>query len=180
RKYSDLARELAFRPLRMKHSSVELSPKIMAHAAQGHGENGEPVPMRYYAEQAPSTLTTSVNDFARWMSAGMYSADGVDGALPRAVLQQMYRPAELSTPRAADADVYGMGHFIESLADGSLAVGHNGRNQAGFRANFLMRPERRDGIVFLSNSRTGLALDRVICLWKADAGGADPAVACKQ
>ncbi|MGO4780686.1 serine hydrolase, partial [Lysobacter sp. 2RAB21] len=85
----------------------------------------------------------------------------------------------LSTARAPNEAMYGLGHFIERLADGSVAVGHDGRNQAGFRAKFLLRPQQRDGIVFFSNSRTGVALDRVVCLWAADAGHADPAVACK-
>ncbi|MGO4781542.1 hypothetical protein AB4084_39260, partial [Lysobacter sp. 2RAB21] len=75
RKYSDLANELVFRPLRMRHSSVAMSPRVLAGAAQGHGENGEPIPMRYYIEQAPSTLTTSVEDFAKWMAADMVPSD---------------------------------------------------------------------------------------------------------
>jgi len=42
-----------------------------------------------------------------------------------------------------------------------------------------MRPQSGDGIVFLSNSRSGLALDRIVCLWGADAAKADPATTCK-
>jgi hypothetical protein len=83
-------------------------------------------------------------------------------------------------PRAPRQAVYGQGHYIERLADGSTTVGHDGRNQAGFRTRFLMRPQAGDGIVFLSNSRTGSALDRIVCLWGADAAQADPAVTCKK
>ncbi|WP_082576672.1 serine hydrolase domain-containing protein [Lysobacter sp. Root604] len=179
RKYADLARELVFRPLGMKHSSVTMTPKLLAGAAQGHGDDGDPVPMRYYVEQAPSTLSTTVNDFARWMIAGMADSPGAH-PLGQAQLSLMYAPAELSTPRAPDDAIYGLGHFIERLADGSTAVGHDGRNQAGFRAKFLMRPSTGDGIVFFSNSRTGLALDRIVCLWSADVAQADPAKACKK
>lgn len=179
RKYQDLARELVFRPLGMSHSSVAMTPKVLFGAAQGHGDDGGPVPMHYYVEQAPSTLTTTVNDFARWMIAGMQGSAGAH-PLSQAELAQMHAPAELSAARAPGEAVYGLGHFIERLGDGSLAVGHDGRNQAGFRAKFLMRPGSGDGIVFFSNSRTGLALDRIVCLWGADAAKADPAVACKQ
>lgn len=175
RKYADLARELVFRPLAMTHSSVAMTPQIVAGAAQGHGDDGSPVPMRYYVEQAPSTLTTTVNDLAKWMAAGMNGG----GVLSKEQLVDMYTPAPLDTERAAGEAVYGLGHFIERLADGSVAVGHDGRNQAGFRAKFLMRPQSRDGIVFLSNSRSGLALDRIVCLWGADAAKADPATVCK-
>ncbi len=177
RKYQDLARELVFRPLGMTHSSVAMTPKVLSGAAQGHGDDGSPVPMHYYVEQAPSTLTTTVHDFARWMIAGM---EGSAGAHPlgREDMAQMYAPAELSAARVPGEAVYGLGHFIERLGDGSLAVGHDGRNQAGFRAKFLMRPGSGDGIVFLSNSRTGLALDRIVCLWSADVANMDPVTAC--
>ncbi len=177
RRYQDLARDLVFKPLHMTHSSVAMTPAILAGAAEGHGDDGSPVPMRYYVEQAPSTLTTSVRDFSRWMIAGM---DGTPGEHPlnRAQLSQMHAPSELSAPRAPKEMVYGLGHFIEQLPDGSVAVGHDGRNQAGFRAKFLMRPATCDGIVFFSNSRSGLALDRIVCLWGADVAKADPATAC--
>jgi CubicO group peptidase (beta-lactamase class C family) len=180
REYADLARELVFQPLGMTHSSAAMTPQILADAAQGHGEEGEPVPMRYYVEQAPSTLTTTVNDFAKWMVAGMSDEDGdTSGPLSQVQLDEMYKPATLTRQRAPDEAVYGLGHFIERLKDGSTAVGHDGRNQAGFRAKFLMRPNARDGIVFFSNSRTGLALDRIVCLWAYDVAKADPGASCK-
>jgi CubicO group peptidase (beta-lactamase class C family) len=179
RKYSELAQELVFAPLHMRHSSVEMSPRVLRGSAQGHGDDGNPVPMRYYIEQAPSGLSTNVRDFAQWMIAGMVDADGRgNGPMSRERLDELHAPARLSTARAPDEAVYGLGHFIERLADGSTAVGHDGRNQAGFRAKFLMRPQQRDGIVFFSNSRTGLALDRIVCLWAADAGKAGAAAKC--
>lgn len=176
RHYAELAQERVFKPLGMHRSNVEMSPRVLRDAAQGHGEEGEAVPMRYYAEQAPSGLSTSVNDFARWMMASMDSA--TRSPLSAAQRKALYQPASLSTPRAPNEAVYGLGHFIERLADGTTAVGHDGRNQAGFRAKFLLRPQQGDGIVFLSNSRTGLALDRIVCLWAADAAKAD-AASCK-
>ena len=168
-------------PTAVISGDVEIGPhcQVLHGAAQGHGDDGGPVPMHYYVEQAPSTLTTTVNDFARWMIAGMQGSAGAH-PLGQAELAQMHAPAELSAVRAPGEAVYGLGHFIERLGDGSLAVGHDGRNQAGFRAKFLMRPGSGDGIVFFSNSRTGLALDRIVCLWGADAAKVDPAVACKQ
>lgn len=179
RKYQDLAQTLVFKPLGMKHSSVAMTPAVLADAAQGHGDDGGPVPMRYYVEQAPSTLSTTVRDFSRWMIAGVDAAPGPHPLDP-AQLAQMYAPSDLSTARARDEMIYGLGHFIERLPDGSVAVGHDGRNQAGFRAKFLMRPATADGIVFFSNSRSGLALDRIVCLWGADLAKADPAAVCKK
>ncbi|CAM4510889.1 hypothetical protein [Corallococcus exiguus] len=76
--------------------------------------------------------------------------------------------------RAPDEAVYGLGHFVERHSDGSTAVGHDGRNQAGFRARFLMRPQSGDGIVCFSNSGSGLALDRVVCLWGSDVAKVEP------
>ncbi|MGF6416691.1 CubicO group peptidase (beta-lactamase class C family) [Stenotrophomonas sp. AN71] len=177
-RYQDLASQLVFDPLGMTRSSVAMTPAVLAGAAEGHGDDGAPVPMRYYVEQAPSTLTTTVRDFSRWMIAGMQGSPGVH-PLGQARLSQLYSPAELGTPRQPDEMVYGLGHFIEHLPDGSVAVGHDGRNQAGFRARFLMRPASADGIVFFSNSRSGLALDRIVCLWGAALADADPASTCR-
>lgn len=179
RRYQDLARELVFKPLKMTHTSVAMSPAALAGGAEGHDDDGSPLPMRYYIEQAPSGLSTTVNDFSRWMIAGMQGSRGAH-PLDQAQLSQLYTPAELSTPRAPNEMVYGLGHFIERLADGSVAVGHDGRNMAGFRSKFLMRPATGDGIVFFSNSRSGSALDRIVCLWGADVAKADPATVCKK
>lgn len=179
RRYQDLARDLVFKPLKMTHTSVAMTPAVLAGAAEGHGDDGNPVPMRYYVEQAPSALSTTVNDFSRWMIAGMRGSSGAH-PLDEAQLAQLYTPAELSAPRASGEMVYGLGHFIERLPDGSVAVGHDGRNQAGFRAKFLMRPATGDGIVFFSNSRSGLALDRIVCLWGSDVAKADPVTVCQK
>lgn len=179
RKYVDLAQELLFQPLGMKHTSVAMTPALLADAAQGHGDDGSPVPMRYYAEQAPSTLTTTLSDFALWMRASMDAAKGErDSLLSRAAITEMYTTAKLSEPRAPQEAVYGLGHFIEPQPDSTTAVGHDGRNQAGFRAKFLMRPHSGDGIVFFSNSRSGLALDRIVCLWAADAAKVEGQANC--
>lgn len=177
RRYQDLARDLVFGPLGMRHSSVAMTPRALSGGAEGHGDDGSPVPMRYYVEQAPSVLSTTVRDFSRWMIAGMEASPGVHPLSPEQ-LAQLYTPAALSTPRAAGEMVYGLGHFIETLADGSVVVGHDGRNQAGFRAKFLMRPATGDGIVFFSNARSGLALDRIVCLWGAELAKADPLEVC--
>jgi CubicO group peptidase (beta-lactamase class C family) len=181
RRYSDLAQQLVFQPLGMKNSSVAGSPEVISGGAQGHGEDGSAVPMRYYVEQAPSALTTTLRDFAKWMSASLPRANSRGKKLlTENRLAEMYTPAVLTKERAPGELVYGLGHFIERLSDGSIAVGHDGRNQAGFRAKFLMRPKTRDGIVFFSNSKSGIALDHIVCLWGADAAKADPKEICKK
>jgi len=109
RRYSDLARDLVFEPLRMKRSSVTMTPAGLVGAAEGHDDDGSPVPMRYYVEQAPSTLTTTVRDFSRWMIAGMADTAGPH-PLDRTELAQMHAPAALAAPRKPDEMVYGLGH----------------------------------------------------------------------
>jgi CubicO group peptidase (beta-lactamase class C family) len=180
RKYEALAAELVFQPLRMSSSSVALTPAIVANAAQGHGDDGNPVPMQYYAEQAPSTLTTTINDFAKFMLAGMFAADGKSGApFSKKQLTEMYTPAKATIGGVPDSEGYGLGHFVRKLSDGSTAVGHDGRNQAGFRAMYTMRPDNKDGIIFLSNSRSGAAADRLVCLWYASVSNSGQASHCE-
>ncbi len=184
RKYEDLATALVFQPLRMSNSSVALTPAIVAEAAQGHGDDGAPVSMRYYVEQAPSTLTTTVNDFAKFMRAGMYVADRAANAKnvsppSNKQLREMYTPLKAIADDAPNNGGYGLGYFVRTLSDGSKTVGHDGRNQAGFRAMFSMRPEKGDGIVFLSNARSGLGMDRLVCLWHESVTTVVQASRCK-
>jgi CubicO group peptidase (beta-lactamase class C family) len=181
RKYEALAAELVFQPLHMSSSSVALTPAIVANAAHGDGDDGNPVPMRYYAEQTPSTLTTTVNDFAKFMLAGMFPADGQSVALfSKKQLTEMYTPVKATIGGVPDSEGYGLGNFVRKLSDGSAAVGHDGRNQAGFRAMCAMRAEKRDGIIFLSNSRSGSAMDRLVYLWYASVSNSGQESRCKK
>jgi CubicO group peptidase (beta-lactamase class C family) len=181
RKYEVIAAENVFQPLRMSSSSVALTPAIVAAAAQGHGDDGNPVSTRYYVEQAPSTLTTTVNDFAKLMLAGMFAADGkTTSPLSKKQLVEMYTPVKATEGSTPDFAGYGLGHFVRKLSDGSTAVGHDGRNQAGFRAMYAMRPENGDGIVFLSNSRSGSAMDRLVCLWYASVSNSGQSSQCER
>jgi CubicO group peptidase (beta-lactamase class C family) len=181
RKYEVFAAELVFQPLRMSSSSVALTPAIIAGAAQGHCDDGSPVPMRYYVEQAPSTLTTTINDFAKLMVAGMFSVDGKStGPLSRRQLTDMYTPVKATIGDSVDSEGYGMGHFVRQLSDGSISVGHDGRNQAGFRSMYAIRPTKRDGIIFLSNARSGSAMDRLVCLWYASVSNSGQESRCEK
>jgi CubicO group peptidase (beta-lactamase class C family) len=185
RKYEDLASTLVFQPLGMSSSSVALTPAIVATAAQGHGDDGSPVVMRYYIEHASSTLTTTVNDFAKFMRAGMHFTDRVPnpkstGSPSDKQLREMYVPLKATLSDARDNTGYGLGHFVATLSDGSKTVSHDGRNQAGFRAMFSMRPEKGDGIVFFSNSRSGFGMDRLVCLWHESLISVAQASRCKE
>ncbi|ALN62658.1 hypothetical protein GLA29479_1784 [Lysobacter antibioticus] len=64
-----------------------------------------------------------------------------------------------------------MGHFgipgRAGVNGGVQPVGRSTRRQ-------------RDGIVFCSKSRSGLALDRIVRLWTANATQADAATRCKK
>jgi CubicO group peptidase (beta-lactamase class C family) len=172
-KFERVAEKKVFSPLAMSRSSLSLTDNVVSQSAQGHGDRGEAIPMRYYLENAASALTTTVKDFAKFMIAGMQS-DPADAAttshatarFSATVRQAMQMPVPVTLGVLRGYLGYGLGLYIRRLPDGSIAVEHDGRNQAGFRAMFAYRPAERDGIVFLSNSRTGLALDRIVCLWR--------------
>jgi CubicO group peptidase (beta-lactamase class C family) len=180
-----LARRLVFEPLGMKRSSLAQSESIVRDAAQGHGDRGEPIPMRFYREHAASSLTTTVNDFATFMIAGMHRPThevvgfGKATQFSAQVREAMQTPAPVTLGVLVGLHGYGLGLYSRKIADGSLVVEHDGRNQAGFRAMFAFRPAQADGIVFLSNSRTGLALDRIVCLWREAIAPSNPANPCE-
>ena len=74
----------------------------------------------------------------------------------------MSRPgAECSRPRSVaalfarhrlpDGSTTSLGYEVQTLPDGTHAAGHGGKN-VGWRAEFLTLPDRREGIVVLTNS----------------------------
>ena len=53
--------------------------------------------------------------------------------------------------RLPDGSTTSLGYEVQTLPDGTHAAGHGGKN-TGWRAEFLTLPDRREGIVVLTNS----------------------------
>jgi CubicO group peptidase (beta-lactamase class C family) len=81
------------------------------------------------------------------------------------------------TPSKESNGQYGLGYQMSPLKKNSYFVAHQGANE-GFRSLFLFDPEKRSGIVILTNSDIGgrIVAD-IVCVW-ADSNGIDLSNPC--
>ena len=102
-----------------------------------------------FTEQAAGGLFTTAGDLAIFMAAGMTGRDGE--AAGRRVLTAPGVAALLAEHSLPDGSVTSLGYEVQTLPDGTHAAGHGGKN-TGWRGEFLTLPDRREGIVVLTNS----------------------------
>ena len=100
-------------------------------------------------EQAAGGLQTTAEDLAAFVAAGMTGPHGEPAG--RGVLTPEAVAALLTRHRLPDGSTTSLGYEVQTLPDGTHAAGHGGKN-TGWRAEFLTLPDRREGIVVLTNS----------------------------
>lgn len=141
-------------PLGMQDSSFDWDKSFGPLIPNGYELDGKPVPPYVYPVKASGGLFASVEDIARFVSAGMTGAYYTDrGMLTQDSLRQFYNPqVEISGIYSFVSEDYGFGHFVETLPDGQKAVWHGGQGN-GWMTHFHSVPESGDGIVILTNSQ---------------------------
>lgn len=136
-------------PLGMTRSSFTWRRDLRARTAIGHDEDGRAVAPYALTEQAAGGLHSTAADLAVFMAAGM---PGPRGELAgRGVLTPASVAALLARRRLPDGSTVSLGYEVQTLPDGTHAAGHGGKN-TGWRTEFLTLPDRREGIVVLTNS----------------------------
>jgi len=154
-------------PLGMSRSSFAWDEAMTALMPVGYELQGAPVPPYVYPAKASGGLFATVEDVARFVSAGMTGAYYSDrGVLEEQSIRRIHTPeVRISGIFAAVTDMYGFGHFIENLPDGRQAVWHGGQGH-GWMTHFHAVPESGDGIVILTNSqRSWPFMARVLNDW---------------
>ena len=136
-------------PLGMTHSSFTWRADLRGQTATGHDDAGRAVPRSELTEQAAGGLHTTARDVALFMSAGMTGPH--DEPAGRGVLTTASVAALFARHRLPDGSIMSLGYEVQTLPDGTPAAGHGGKN-TGWRAEFLTLPDRREGIVVLTNS----------------------------
>ncbi len=136
-------------PLHMTHSSFTWQRDLREQAATGYDVAGRTVPRSALTEQAAGGLHTTARDIAIFMAAGMTGPRGEPAG--RGVLTPASVAALFASRRVADGSIVSLGYEVQTLPDGTRAAGHGGKN-TGWRAEFLTLPDRREGIVVLTNS----------------------------
>lgn len=117
----------------------------------GYNLKGEAIPVYVYPEKASGGLFATAEDIARFILAGMPGSSQT--VLPAERVSQLYEPAARDMGLYSLVfDAYGLGHYIEFLAGGQLAVSHGGQG-TGWMTHFHAVPEAGAALVILTNSQ---------------------------
>ncbi len=149
--------EQVFKPLGMSHSffgNPELTPgRVAVH----FDETGAPIVRAGYANLAGAALYTTIGDFSKFGLAD--TNDSTHGVLKSGDLPLM----KASAP--GTNGTFGLGYFIETLADGEKLVGHDG-SDVGWNAMYRSIPSKRAAFIMLTSSSTGVAAYApALCAW---------------
>jgi CubicO group peptidase (beta-lactamase class C family) len=122
-----------------------------AETARPHDADGGPVPDFAFAEQAAAGLVTTAPDLARFGAAALAGPRGEPPG--RGVLSPvMVRLALTAAPGTEGR--WGLGYGLGYLPSGDLLAYHEGANR-GWRAGLALLPDRRAGMVVLTNGDAG-------------------------
>lgn len=164
--------------LGMSHSAFAWQPALKALTATAYNAGGQPIPNYVWTEQAAAGLYTTAPSLARFVAAGMNGPRGElpgRGVLPPELIELLHTPAVnavMAPARVASAAgpaagpvLYGLGHSVSSTPKGTRIVGHGGSNR-GWKATWLAAPDRRMGLVVLTNGDQGNSIGaQLSCLW---------------
>ncbi len=142
-------------PLGMTRSGFAWRPDLRAATATGYDAAGRPLPNFLFTEQAAAGLYTTAADLARFVAAGMAGPRGElagRGVLAPATVALLFAPFTLP-----DHTTTSLAYALETLPDGTMAAEHAGTNR-GWNGQFVLLPDRREGIVILTNSDNGAAV----------------------
>lgn len=153
RDFAEYMQSEVLTPLGMSNASFVWSEALQPPVPVGYGMEGQAVPVHVYPEKASGGLFATVRDIAAFVTAEMPGfPQGQSVLTPQSI-------GALHTPMTGRPgiyglvfDSYGLGHFVERLQNGLLAVSHGGQG-TGWMTHFHAVPGTGDGIVILTNSQ---------------------------
>jgi CubicO group peptidase (beta-lactamase class C family) len=160
----ELAQQEVFVPLKMEHSTFRWRPILANQVAIGKLETDQPITWDSPSENSASSLLTTANDYAKFLIALM---DGV--GLKQATFQQMWS-AQVAVPQKGPGISFGLGWGIEQT--GASKYIYHGGNNVAFKGAAFACPEKREGLVYLTNSEGGMTIESALV--KAIEGGDHP------
>ena len=158
-----LMQEHVFGPYGMTMSSYTWQPRFEADYAVGHASDGKVYPKdKDNAPRAPSTLETTTEDYARFMTAvlrrqGLAEASWNEMFKPQVRIRTrtQFGPGASETTSANDAIElsYGLGWGLQRTPYGwgAFKEGHGD----GFQHYSIVYPARKMGVLLMSNSDNG-------------------------
>ncbi len=166
--WDDIVRDRFFQPLGMKTSSTRIvALNRVPNQATPHDRIAgkvEPVPWMVIDHMAPAgAINSNVVDMAKWLrfqlSQGMH---GKKRILSAETMKEMHTPQMLTGARAnaeTTFNTYGLGWGVSDYR-GKLMVSHGG-GTSGMISNVTLLPSEKLGLVILSNSAHGFAVQAI-------------------
>jgi len=154
RDFAEYMAEEILIPLGMSQSSFNWCSDFSPPVPVGYDLSGNPRPVYVYPEKASGGLFASADDIAKFVAAGMTGKyTKKHGVLKEDTIELLYQPeVNISGFYALAFNAYGLGHLIEYLPGGTLAVSHGGQG-SGVMSHYHSIPEEGSGIVILTNSQ---------------------------
>jgi CubicO group peptidase (beta-lactamase class C family) len=162
KKLNKYMQDVVFGPLGMKHSSFVWNASFDDDEATGHNSGGTPVELpKVEQSNAASSLETTAEDYAIFLEA-ILAGKG----LRPSTLREMETPQiavetdcitcveNPQTGKPSEEIFWGLGFGIEKTAE-RQTLWHWGDYNV-FKAFFAVRPDTKDGVVYLTNSENGL------------------------
>ena len=150
RPLAEAVKTLVFDPLAMNRSSFVWETLFENDAAVGHGRFGEARKRtRPRVARAPSSLQTTVSDYARFLQA-IINGTGLQS--------QTWRLMQTPAVDVAPGLSWGLGWAIETDSTGKALAHHGDNSDSGFTAFTLLSVERQCGVVYFANSANGLSI----------------------
>ncbi|WP_328986213.1 serine hydrolase domain-containing protein [Thiorhodovibrio winogradskyi] len=157
-------------PLAMTNSRFPTLPSASPPLAATFNDQGQRAPARHFTALAAAGLQTTATDLARLLTLLM---PGHRGEVPgRGVLQPALIDRLLTPMPHSDNDLvlsgsrYGLGMALYELDSGRRLAYHPGDNLPNWHNLIAAIPERRVGLVVMTNAAGGRALRKdLLCLW---------------
>jgi CubicO group peptidase (beta-lactamase class C family) len=160
--FSEYIRTEVLLPLGMESATFDIDTAETPYPPTGYNLRGEPVPVYIYPSKASGGLFATAHDIARFAVAGLKK----NPALSAESIERMYQPESYKIGiYGLVFKAYGLGHYLETLPNGSRSVSHGGQGN-GIMTHFQAVPETGDAIVILTNSqRSWPFIAYVLCDW---------------
>jgi CubicO group peptidase (beta-lactamase class C family) len=148
--YDELVRERILAPLRLEGTAIELRGELGERMAKGHNRQGDIVPYWDLPTLAGAgAYRSNLDDLMRFLAANLRATDSDLERSIRAT-HKVQRTVSDTTANRIGIHAMGMGWQIRSRGDARIVWKDGGT--AGFQTFIGFDPERRIGVVVLSNT----------------------------
>lgn len=161
--FDEFMKQEVLNPLNMQNSSFKIIDRQRHNLCIPYGIWKQPIPWRFFTEQAAAGLITSVKDLASFVShmLDIYSSSD----FPTYLMQDAVKAGKK----------YALGLEVELLSNSKdLFLFHQGANK-GWRSGIFFLPNQKQGLIVLTNSDRGTHfVEDIVIKWAKEKSPVEP------